>query len=140
MMAMGAFFLSLFTAVLGMVRLPKPGVLPESASRFKVGFPDDFAPDSRRKIEGRPVWLFRDSLGFFAISAICTHLGCLVSENPKTEGFDCPCHGSKFDSKGAAVSGPAPRGLDWLEMSLAADGNLMVDSAKTVTSETRFRA
>lgn len=136
--AMGSFFLTVGTALVGMLRLPKPGVLPESASRFKVGFPDDFRPDTHRRIEKRNIWVFRDSLGIYAISAICPHLGCTVSENPKANGFTCPCHGSEFNAAGDVLSGPAPRGLDWLEISLAADGTLMVDTNKTVSRESRF--
>lgn len=136
--ALGTFFLSIGTAVLGILRLPKPGVLPESASRFKVGFPDEFPMDSHRSIEKRHVRVFRDDLGFFAISSICSHLGCIVSEEGDAESFTCPCHGSKFDSEGEVLSGPAPRGLAWLEMSLAADGSLMVDTAKSVSPGTRF--
>jgi Rieske Fe-S protein len=135
---MGSVFLSVGTALVGILRLPKPAVLPESASRFKIGFPDDFAPDTHRKIEQRNVWLFRDALGFFAVSAVCSHLGCIVKEDAKSRGFVCPCHGSKFDATGRVQGGPAPRGLDWLEISLAADGSLMVDTGKTVDRETRF--
>lgn len=136
--ALGSFFMTVGTAVLGILRLPKPGVFPESASRFKVGFPEDFPPDSHRNIEARGVRVFRDDLGFFAISSICSHLGCIVSEEGSAESFTCPCHGSRFDEQGRVLSGPAPRGLAWLEMSLAADGSLMVDTAKTVSPGTRF--
>jgi nitrite reductase/ring-hydroxylating ferredoxin subunit len=136
--ALGSFFLSVGTALLGILRLPKLGVLPESTSRFKVGFPDDFPPDSDRSIERRNVRIFRDNLGFYAISTVCSHLGCIVSEEAKGIGFNCPCHGSKFDDSGRVLSGPAPRGLPWLEISIAADGSLMVDTAKTVPPGSRF--
>jgi cytochrome b6-f complex iron-sulfur subunit len=136
--AMGSFFLSVGTALVGILRLPKPGVLPESASRFKVGFPDEFPPDTHRKIGRQNVWIFRDPLGFYAVSAICPHLGCIVSEDPRADGFTCPCHGSQFDASGRVLSGPAPRRLDWVEISLAADGSLMVDTAKSVSPESRF--
>jgi Rieske Fe-S protein len=59
-------------------------------------------------------------------------------ENDRADGFTCPCHGSLFDSGGRVLGGPAPRGLDWLELSLAADGSLMVDSGKTVNPGSRF--
>lgn len=140
MAAMGSFFLSVATALVGILRLPKPAVLPESATRFKVGFPDDFPQDTHRWIEKMKVWVFRDSLGFYAVSAACPHLGCTVSENSKRDGFICPCHGSEFSAAGAVLNGPAPRGLDWLEISLAADGSLMVDTSRSVSAETRFDA
>jgi cytochrome b6-f complex iron-sulfur subunit len=136
--AIGSLFLSIGTALLGILRLPKPGVFPESATRFKVGFPDEFPPETHRKIDRRNVWVFRDSLGFFAVSAVCTHLGCIVNENAKRDGFICPCHGTKFDAAGKILAGPAPRGLDWLELSLAADGALMVDTGKSVSAGSRF--
>jgi Rieske Fe-S protein len=45
-----------------------------------------------------------------AFTAICTHQGCTVAANSET--FDCPCHGSSFESKsGKVVSGPASKSL-----------------------------
>jgi Rieske Fe-S protein len=46
------------------------------------------------------------------ISAICTHMGCVVE--PSQSGFRCPCHGSVYNSDGQNVSGPAPRPLSKL--------------------------
>jgi hypothetical protein len=51
--AITVFFVTIGTALLGIIRLPKPAVLPESASRFKVGFPEDFPLNSHRLIENR---------------------------------------------------------------------------------------
>ena len=135
--ALGSFFLTALVALLGIVRLPKPAVLPESASRFKIGFPEDFSMGARRFFEKRNVWIFRDVLGFYAMSATCTHLGCILSEKPGG-GYKCPCHGSDFDERGLVLSGPAPRGMDWLEISMAADGRLMVDTGRIVNAGTRY--
>lgn len=44
-----------------------------------------------------------------AISAVCTHQGCLV--RPSGSGFRCPCHGSSYDSNGENLTGPARRPL-----------------------------
>jgi len=44
-----------------------------------------------------------------AISAVCTHQGCLV--NAAKNGFRCPCHGSTYDRDGERTGGPAPRAL-----------------------------
>lgn len=136
--AITGFFIAIGTAVLGIIRLPKPAVLPESASRFKIGFPEDFPPNSHRLLEKRNIWVFRDALGFYAMSAVCTHLGCVLRERSGSGGYECPCHGSFFDEEGHVLSGPAPRGMLWHEMSLAADGRLMVDVSKTVSTGTRF--
>ncbi|MFQ5472966.1 MAG: ubiquinol-cytochrome c reductase iron-sulfur subunit [Dehalococcoidia bacterium] len=136
--AVGTFLVTILVAFLGIVRLPKPAVLPESASRFKIGFPEDLPLNSHHFIGKRNVWIFRDARGFYALSAICTHLGCILSEKALHTGYKCPCHGSEFDAEGRVQSGPAPRGMDWLEVSLAADGRLMVDAGKTVTRGTKF--
>ena len=46
-----------------------------------------------------------------ALRAECTHLGCLVSPDPLSGGFACPCHGSKYAADGAVARGPAPSPL-----------------------------
>ncbi|MEO5761385.1 MAG: Rieske (2Fe-2S) protein [Vicinamibacteria bacterium] len=75
----------------------------------------------RREIEDRwkknvldeSVYLRRRGEQIEAVSAICTHTGCLVQR--ATNGFGCPCHKSDFDEEGKPTSGPAPRPLDRLE-------------------------
>ena len=49
--------------------------------------------------------------GLHAVSARCTHLGCLVRFNAAETSWDCPCHGSRFDVDGAVLEGPAVRPL-----------------------------
>lgn len=46
-----------------------------------------------------------------ALSAVCTHLGCIVEYRPEESHFKCNCHGSVFDMTGKNISGPAPRPL-----------------------------
>ena len=46
---------------------------------------------------------------FVALSSICTHLGCRVRK--ARDGFECPCHGSRYDLHGQVVNGPAARPL-----------------------------
>ena len=47
-----------------------------------------------------------------AISAVCTHLGCIVSWDGDAQEFACPCHGSRFDGEGEVVKGPAGQALE----------------------------
>jgi menaquinol-cytochrome c reductase iron-sulfur subunit len=60
------------------------------------------------------VWLIRRGDAVTALSSVCPHLGCGVEA--AGEGFACPCHGSAFDREGRVLGGPAPRGLDPLEV------------------------
>jgi cytochrome b6-f complex iron-sulfur subunit len=121
-----------------MARLPVPRVLPEPGSRFRIGRPEEFSPGSTRILVERNVRVVATARGVAALSLVCTHLGCIVAESP--EGFKCPCHGSRFDSTGNVLGGPAPRPLRWLEVSRAADGSLLVDAKKEVPQGTFYRA
>ena len=53
------------------------------------------------------VAIYRDSGGdLHEVSAVCTHLGCLVQWNGGEQSWDCPCHGSRFSVDGAVLHGP----------------------------------
>ena len=54
-------------------------------------------------------YLMRDEQGYFALSAVCSHLGCLVEA--RGAGYECPCHGSHYDRTGRTLTGPAARPL-----------------------------
>jgi len=61
----------------------------------------------------KKVAVYRDAGGALCeLSAVCTHLGCVVAWNDKEKSWDCPCHGSRFDAKdGHVLNGPAISGL-----------------------------
>jgi Rieske Fe-S protein len=59
------------------------------------------------------VAVYRDSSNqLHKVSAVCTHLGCIVAWNALEQSWDCPCHGSRFSPDGKVLNGPAVRGLD----------------------------
>jgi Rieske Fe-S protein len=79
--------------------------------------PEDIPAGSGAVIrEGlRKVALFRDGSGVaHKMSAVCPHLGCIVSWNASEKTWDCPCHGSRYACTGEVVVGPANRGLERL--------------------------
>jgi Rieske Fe-S protein len=59
----------------------------------------------------------RDEAAVHALSARCTHLGCLVAWNRSDLAWECPCHGSRFAADGTLVQGPATAGLEQRELS-----------------------
>ncbi len=135
--SLGTFFAAIGTAVAGILRLPNPAVLPGPVRRFKLGAPEQFTVGTETAFTDQNLVLFRDDEGFYAITSICTHLGCTVARTK--EGFACPCHGSRFDSRGRVVGGPAPRPLPWLEVSRSANGDLVVNADNVVPEGTRYR-
>ena len=56
--------------------------------------------------------------GLMALYQRCVHLGCRVPWCATSQGFECPCHGSKYDSIGEYFAGPAPRNLDRFQVEL----------------------
>jgi glycine/D-amino acid oxidase-like deaminating enzyme/nitrite reductase/ring-hydroxylating ferredoxin subunit len=75
---------------------------------------DDVAPEEGKvlTINGETVAAYRDEQGIVhAISAACTHLGCIVSWNNGEKSWDCACHGSRFDCSGKVLHGPAVKDL-----------------------------
>ncbi len=72
------------------------------------------------------VFLAEDGDNLKALSARCTHLGCLVNMNPLTSRFECPCHGSVYDINGKRLSGPTKRDMEGLQAERRADGSIVV--------------
>jgi cytochrome b6-f complex iron-sulfur subunit len=127
---------ALVFATVGMLRLPKAAVLPTPSKKFRVVIPETLPAGEAFLPAGRSVALFRDGEGVHAISIVCTHLGCIVK--PTADGFECPCHGSRFAKDGAVTGGPAPAPLPWRQVS-AAGGAILVDEAAAVPAGTKVR-
>jgi cytochrome b6-f complex iron-sulfur subunit len=133
----GAFFVFLLTSTIGTLRMMFPRILYEPPSAFKAGFPSDYIPGevSEKYKDDYRVWIIRDPDGFYALLAICTHLGCTPRWLQAENKFKCPCHGSGYRRTGVNFEGPAPRALDRLKISLADDGQILVDRAITFQYE-----
>lgn len=117
-------------ALIGALRLPKAAVLPSASKKFKVVLPEGLRPGEPYVPPGRSVALVREGNRVFALSLVCTHLGCIVKPTP--DGFDCPCHGSKFGRDGSLVRGPAPKGLPWFSVRSVGAGAVTVDEGAPV--------
>lgn len=120
------------------VRYLFPNVLYEPPSRFPVGPPDEFPPDTATFLPDHRLFLFNGPAGFYTISSVCTHLGCNV-RHVAGNGFACPCHGSLFDANGRVTRGPAPRPLPWFGLSLSPRRELIVDKRRIVAPDYRFK-
>jgi cytochrome b6-f complex iron-sulfur subunit len=104
-----------------------PNVLFEPSPIVRAGKPDEF-PQGTVTLDPRSgIYLIHGPQGFYALQAICTHLGCLTAWKPELDLIACPCHGSRFNREGVKVAGPAPDPLPWFKVSLSEDGYLMVD-------------
>ena len=109
-----------------------PNVLFEAPSSFRAGKPDLYPANSVSFLLEQQVYIVRMPQGFYAVSAVCTHLGCVTQYKQETSQIECPCHGSKFKQDGTKIEGPAPRPLPHFSITLTADGDLLVDKSQEV--------
>lgn len=119
-------------------RFLEPNVLYEEDARVGVGRPEDIAPGTVLVIAKHKLYVVRSALGFYALSAVCTHLGCMTRYVPENAQLACPCHGSRFSLDGRVTAGPAPRPLRRLEITIER-GVLVVDSSKQVAADAIFK-
>ncbi len=82
-----------------------------------------FVPEARAYVVPAPAKLSEqfdgrrvEAAGLMALFQRCVHLGCRVPWCGPSQGFECPCHGSKYNSIGEYFAGPAPRNLDRFEV------------------------
>jgi cytochrome b6-f complex iron-sulfur subunit len=136
-----AFGLTNLLWTLGLARFMFPNILIEPPSRFRVGFPSDFAPGSvADKFKAQfGVWVvnteYEGQQQIVALKTVCTHLGCTPNWLEAEQKFKCPCHGSGFYKDGINFEGPAPRPLERYAVQVASDGQLEIDKSKTFQQE-----
>jgi cytochrome b6-f complex iron-sulfur subunit len=114
------------------VRFLFPNVLFEPPQSFKIGYPDDYqiGQVNIRWKKLHAIWVVRTTEHIYALSTVCTHLGCTPNWLDNERKFKCPCHGSGFRKSGVNFEGPAPRPLERFKIALADDGQILVDKSK----------
>ncbi len=131
----------LVSALAGLIReslgFLTPPVSQMRPARVIAGPPADFPQGALTPLANGPVFIGRDEAGLFALSAVCTHLGCTVARSG--DRLACPCHGSRFAADGRNLSGPAARPLPYLALQLNADGLVEVNLSQEVEPAFRLK-
>ena len=109
-----------------------PNVLYEPSPIINAGKPEAYPLESVTLDVNSGIYIIHAKEGFFSLSAVCTHLGCITAWKPELGMIACPCHGSKFRQTGEKIEGPAPKPLPWKRMWVSDDGDLMVDRSTDV--------
>jgi cytochrome b6-f complex iron-sulfur subunit len=167
----GAFTIASLVAIFQSVKFVQPNATYEDPPAFKpagaLGLPANYEVGSTTVIIDKRVVINRDQDGFYAISLICTHLGCTpryfpdvtsdlvlagtpisrdpdtgqlaTKQNPTLPGFKCPCHGSRYFRDADNFFGPAPRPMDRVHIELAKDGKLFIDRSIIVDHKFRLK-
>lgn len=136
-MVHGSVHLSLGLLTLGFFRFFFPRVLFEPPTKVKIGTPDDFQTgtiDTRFQKSDR-IWIAKTPERIYVLFTRCTHLGCTPRWLEGENKFKCPCHGSGFTREGVNFEGPAPRPLERFSVSLAPDGQILVDKSRVYRKE-----
>lgn len=115
-------------------RLETPAYLP--LQEVELGFPQDFASGSVTFFALYKTWLVRNTTGFYALQAVCPHLGCQPAWLAESQTFVCPCHGSRFDPTGEVLNGPSLRALARLHIFLNPQGRISLDLQRSYQAET----
>jgi len=123
----GFLYLSGALALGGLLRFLDFDPNPAPKTEFDLGPASNYPLNSYTILSEPPAVLLHTDKGFSALSLICTHLGCTVKND--TQGFACPCHGSRFDANGNVLHGPATKHLQTLRVELTDENNLKLFTA-----------
>jgi len=100
----------------------------KSEKIFIAGKVNDFKVGEVTYFRKEKTFIQRSEGGFFAFSAVCPHLRCVVNWNEVLKKFECPCHGAKFNKNGEVLEGPPPRPLDLYKIQIVKE-KLVIDTA-----------
>jgi cytochrome b6-f complex iron-sulfur subunit len=131
---MSALMATSFGSIVTFFDFIRPNVLFEPPTSFKAGRPEDYAVGSITPNYDQQAYILRTQIGFLALSAVCTHLGCITRWVEDDGLIECPCHGSKFGKDGSLRAGPAPRPLQHILVAVK-DGELVVDKGVEVEKD-----
>jgi cytochrome b6-f complex iron-sulfur subunit len=141
-----SFWVAMVGPIVASIRFLFPNVVYEGEDVFKLDPPDKYPLGSITFFEDKKLFLFREKGGFRACTAICPHLRCVTGPfigppgaAPEILRSRCPCHGSIFDGRGRVLGGPAPRGLEFFQVTKSPDGRLFVDARKAVSPSEHFK-
>jgi Rieske Fe-S protein len=109
---------------------------PASFGDVSAGNVSDTKADTLSVVSGAPAILGRDSGGLYAMTITCTHQGCDVAPS-SNDTLYCDCHGSRFDSNGQVLHGPAGSPLVHFAVSVDANGNITVHGKQQVDASVR---
>ena len=123
----GFLYLSGALALGGLLRFLSYQTEPAPQTEFDLGPATNFPLNSRTLLAEIPAVLLHTESGFSALSLVCTHLGCTVEQ--KTDGFTCPCHGSRYTKDGKVTRGPAEQPLRILRVEVTNTGTLKLFTA-----------
>jgi cytochrome b6-f complex iron-sulfur subunit len=100
--------------------------------------------DTLQVLDGPNVVIGRDAGGLYAMSAVCTHAGCVITTadaaGTVAAGLVCDCHGSRFDALGDVTHGPAGAPLLHYAVDVDSSGNITVHGDQPVAASTRTAA
>lgn len=118
--------LSFALAMINFLRIPV--YLPREA-QVVLGRPEVLAAEKMTYFPLYQIWLVYADQAFFALKAVCPHMGC----QPRWQQphFVCPCHGSQFQVSGQRINGPARRALERYPVRMNAQGQVVVNLSRS---------
>jgi cytochrome b6-f complex iron-sulfur subunit len=132
-LGLGAISVTAVGSGLFMLDFLSPKVVKERSQVFNAGTLENFSPGTVTLDAKNRTYIVRETEGgIYAISAVCTHLGCLTRWNENKGEITCPCHGTKFSKNGKVLEGPTYKTLPRFSVRLNERSEIIVDKSITV--------
>lgn len=121
--------LALISAPVIAFLVPTKELSAGTTGKTLAGTTTDIPPGTGKVVAmgSKPTIVVNSEQGVKAYSAICTHLGCIVTYDDQSTSINCPCHGGRFSpTTGAVISGPPPTPLAPVTVSVEGDQIFLV--------------